>query len=209
MGAVYFKRKPAAGRAKDEQKLPLLLLSGGFIFGIVFGCLLAASLSGGGSAALRTYITNFFLAAQHGTLGIPAFLSTLWSVFRWPLALVLLGCTAARRIGIPLLFALRGFLLSFTVCAFLLVMGRVGVLFSFLLLGLESLITIPILFLLGAEFLSKPIRRERGRSALRQWIQPSNTLGNILGLTLLFLVSIWEAYLLPIVISAAAHWFVL
>lgn len=211
MSTVHAKRNARLSRGGEGKGLPLLLVSAGFALGTLSGCLFVASVSGGGNAALMAYITDFFLAAQSGTLTGPGLFSAGWTVLRWPLLVILLGCTVVRFVGIPVVLFLRGFLLSFTAAAFVVVLGRVGVLFAFLLLGVGSLVTVPVLFILSARSLAYPAQTsQKGRKGiLRQFTEPAETLTNILCALALLLATLWEAYLVPVIISGASHYFVL
>lgn len=197
----------------DSQRISLLFVSVSFCLGGLSGCLLAASVSGNGSAALLAYITEFLAAAQSGALEMPGLLSALWTVLRWPLAVVLLGCTAIGVVGIPLLFFLRGFLLSFCISAFVVALGSSGAVFAFLLLGVGSLITIPILFILGTQSLmlasqaKERGKKGRGKRAFQALNDPNHAIGTMFCLIALIFTILWEAYFVPIIVSGASKLF--
>ena len=76
--------------------------------------LLAAQVGGGGHDSLAAYIEGYLAAAKSGSVVLsPGLLSVLWESVRWPLFAFLMGFTALGVLGIPTLFAVRGFLLSF------------------------------------------------------------------------------------------------
>lgn len=193
---------------------PLLLVSGGFLLGGLAGCLFARAVSGSGAEALTTYLADFFTAIRGDNVSMSGFFSALWTVIRWPLLVLLLGCTAVGIVGIPILFFLRGFLLSFTVCAFVRVLGSTGVLFSFLLFGISSLITVPVLFLLGVETLLSVAQardqpgKQRGPALLQGLRDPALARGHVFCLLALVLATLWEAYLVPIIVVGSASFFV-
>ena len=209
MNAV--QRKPLFLRSSEGKPLPFRTLSLAFALGSIGGCLLAASLSDNGNTVLFAYIAAFFQAVQGGALEPPGVLAAGWSVLRWPLSVVLLGCTALSSIGIPIILFLRGFLLSFSVSAFVLVLGRSGALFAALLLGVGSLLTIPVLFLLGTDLLAGrgSGARMRGQGLSRQFAEPHAALRRALILGAFGLAVMWEAYILPGLVTGGAQWFVL
>lgn len=129
----------------------LVILSVSFLIGAIAGCLLAGGVAEAENGTLATYVEGYLAAARSGTLTAPHLLSVLWETMRWPLLTVLLAFTALGVIGIPVLFAVRGFLLSFAVASFVRVLGGAGSILAFLLFGLTGLLTVPVLFVLGAQ----------------------------------------------------------
>ena len=129
----------------------LVVLSAAFLLGGVAGCALAACVGGGGSESLTTYIQGYWSAAQAGLTEPPALPAVIWETVRWPGLTVLLGFTALGFIGIPVLFAVRGFLLSFTISSFVRMFGMAGGGMAFLLFGITSLFALPALFVLGVQ----------------------------------------------------------
>lgn len=79
-----------------------------------------------------------------------SFWESLWDVGRWPLLVWLLGSTALGRWMVPVVFAVRGFFLSYAVAG-LSVATQSGVLLAFCLFGLGAFITLPLFFLLGSQ----------------------------------------------------------
>jgi len=137
--------------AVDGLTSVLVILSICFFLGGLFGIILAANVAGDGSDSLSLYLTHFVDVAGTGEIRIPALLSLLWEVFRWPLLTLLLGFTAIGVIGIPVLFAARGFFLAFSIATFVRVFGAAGDLLAFLLFGVTGLISLPVLFVLGTQ----------------------------------------------------------
>ena len=128
----------------------LLVLGSAFALGGLLGCLMASWIGGAGSDGLMDYIQSFLLAAQEEYAAAPAFLPLLWEQLRYPLAVVLLGFTALGLPVIPILFGMRAFFLSFAISAFIRMFGAgEGLVLSWILFGLSSMISIPVLFLLG------------------------------------------------------------
>ena len=135
-----------------EEALPALIVSSAaFLLGGLVGCLLAACVDGMGNDALKAYLEEFLATAGAGMAGPPAILPTVWQVLRWPLAAVALGFTALGILGVPVLFVARGFLLSFSIAAFVRMFGDTGCLLAFLLFGVPGSVAVPVFFVLGVQ----------------------------------------------------------
>lgn len=129
------------------QAAALSLLSVLFLVGSVFGCV-TAGLIRDPSGALLDYVRNCLeqLAQDDVT---PRFVSVLWETVRFPVVTVLLGFTALGVAGLPLLFAVRGFLLCYAVSVFYRISGLAGLVSGFVLFGFSAMIWMPVLFYLG------------------------------------------------------------
>ncbi len=129
----------------------LAVLSISFFLGGVAGCLLAASVDGGGGESLASYLEGFLTVARADSVTPAPLLPLLWEVLRWPLFAIVLGFTALGMIGLPILFSVRGFLLSFAVASFSRVFGGAGSLMAAVVFGVPGLFSIPALFALGVQ----------------------------------------------------------
>lgn len=141
-----------------EGTLALIVTAAFFTLGGLLGCLLAFRAEGSGAEAMREYLAVFLTQARAGELASPETLSLLWRTFRWPLAAFLLGLTALGVLFLPLLSALRGFFLAFSVASFARAFGRGGVGIAFLLLGATGLVAVPVFFLLTVQGFSSSVR---------------------------------------------------
>lgn len=201
-----YKKRLSQGKS---NKPALILLSLAFLFGGIFAVILAASVSGSASETLSSYIKDFLSAVRDNTIQKPSLISTVWSIFRWPLLVVLFSYTSFGLIGIPAIFFLRGFLFSFCISAFVQVLGRQGLLFAIMLLGIESLLTIPVLFLLGTLGISMAAQTKGMGQILKSNKSSSNYqshfLSYALSLGVLLVCTIWELIFLPLLISGAAQ----
>lgn len=128
----------------------LVILGMAFLAGGGVGCLLAGLVSGEGGAALSDYLRAYLLLAQEGD-AVAGFWAVLWEQFRFPLAVLLLSFTAVGVVGLPALFAVRGFLFSFSVACFCRLFGSTGLVPALFLFGLPALLWAPALFVLGAQ----------------------------------------------------------
>lgn len=137
-----------------EQWPALAAVSAFFFAGGLIGCIAAAHVEGGGLDSLTAYLQGFLAAMGGEGAPAPAVLPLVWTALRWPLLAVLLGFTALGLVGVPLLFAVRGFLLAFSISAFVRMFGGAGGLLAFLLFGVTGLISVPVLFVLGVQSLT-------------------------------------------------------
>ena len=129
------------------QAAALILLSTSFLAGSVIGCV-TAGLIHDPSGALIEYVRGCIELMAHGG-ATPRFLPVLWDILRFPVVAVLLGFTALGIAGLPVLFAVRGFLLSYAVSVFYRILGFTGLVLGFILFGFSALVWMPVLFQLG------------------------------------------------------------
>ena len=125
------------------------LLAGLFALGSVIGCV-SAGLIRDPVGELTDYVRGYVALAAVDGLS-PNLLRVLWQTVRIPLLTVVLGFTALGVLGIPLLFAVRGFALSYAVAAFYRVLGPAGLVPGLVLFGLSALFWLPVLFELGGQ----------------------------------------------------------
>ena len=148
------RRKPVRDEVAHIYLVPLAIIGTAFLLGGLLGCAAALHLNSGGSEALSQYIRGYLETVQSGLAPAPDVITVAWKASRFLLLAVLLGFTALGVAGMPLLFLVRGFLLSFSVTCFVSMFGGRGGLLAFLLLGVSGVATIPPLFLLGVQGMS-------------------------------------------------------
>lgn len=202
--------QPLSLHGSYYNRTALLLLASGFFLGGVFGCIFASSVCGNASLALSSYINEFIASIKAGTIQMPSVISSIWSIFRWPLITVLLSFSVFGIIGIPVLFFIRGFLFTFCVSSFALVLGNHGLLYAFLLLGVESFLSIPVLFLFGLQgiALSVQAKNKKKRPKLKPYTtEPSVAVLNTICICVLLFCTVWEILFVPMLISGAVKLF--
>ncbi len=189
-----------------ERRVALLVLAAAFLLGGGAGCLFAALSGGEGAAELETYLAGYLELAAEGTLPRGLW-PVLWGQLKYFLAAAVLGLTALGAVGLPVLFGVRGFFLSFPVACFCRVFGGRGLFPAFLLFGLSALLWAPALFLTGTSgFFSarQLLRRVLGEGsggplpAIR-WYET----GACLCLTLA--AGLLEYWVVPVLLRAAAR----
>lgn len=189
----------------SEQGGALVLLALAFLAGGALGCVLAALSSDADAEELSAYLTGYLALARDGDL--PRGLWTvLWGQVKYLLAAVLLSMTALGLAGMPVLFAVRGFFLSFPAACFCRVFGGRGLLPAFALFGLSALLWSPALFSLGVPgFLTalQRLRRPAGEGLVlssRAWLC---RLG--LCLALVLAAGLLEYWVVPVLLRGLAR----
>ena len=138
----------------SEQCRGLVVLALAFLTGGLAGCILGALSRGRGAEELSRYLVDYLTLTQSGQLSRGLW-PVLWGQVKYLLAALLLGLTALGFAGIPILFGVRGFFLSFPVACFCRVFGQRGLFPALILFGLPALLWAPALFLMGVSgFLS-------------------------------------------------------
>lgn len=144
-----------AWNGTERGILPALaVVSVSFFLGGLAGCLMACFVGGDGLESLEAYLTHFLQTAREEGTALPSLGAQLWELLRWPGLAVILGFTALGLLGLPLLFAARGFLLAFSIAAFVRTFGRAGCLLAFLVFGVGGGLSLPVLFVLGVQSLT-------------------------------------------------------
>lgn len=147
VSVIMGRRKKWKVDLLSGQAAALILLSVLFLVGSVAGCI-TARLVHDPSGGLLDYVRGCVELLVHDGIGL-RFISVLWETVRFPVLAVLLGFTALGVAGVPVLFAVRGFLLCYAVSVFYRILGLKGLVCGFILFGLSALIWMPALFCLG------------------------------------------------------------
>lgn len=132
------------------QTAGVLILGILFLAGSAAGCVSAGLLRVEDGQELLNYLNGYSESLRDG--GVHAgFWSVLCQTVRFPLMAFLLGLTALGVVGIPVLFAVRGFLLCYAVSVFYRLLGVSGLLPAFCLFGITALLWMPVMFRLGVQ----------------------------------------------------------
>lgn len=117
----------------------------GTLAGFLFSCL------GGESGELRGYLLGCFRLAGSGRSPDVSLLAVVWEVLRWPLLVFLLSFTALGAVGIPVVLAARGFVLSYAAATFGRLFGLEGFAASLAAFGVTALLSVPVLFVAACD----------------------------------------------------------
>lgn len=186
----------------------LIIMAVVFVIGAIAGCTLASRVDGSGEDALINYLDGFLNVAVSGDSIKPKLMTLLWKSIRWALVVFLFGFTPLGLIGVPVLFLIRAFLLSFSIASFFRILGVNGLLFSFVLFGITGLIYIPILFVLGIQsFLNAGsiVGRITGESRRSTGIKRSDLFCCCICFLALFFCCVFEYSAGPAILKLAAE----
>lgn len=136
-------RRTAPGRQDRQRDVILCILLAAFLSGAVLGGVLESK------SEAEAYILRFLQENTEQSM-TPAFWREAWITLRWPVGVLLLAVLPCSILTIPGLFFLRGFLLAYGITAVSLGAGTAGVVCSALVFGPACLLTVPVLFVLGA-----------------------------------------------------------
>jgi len=124
----------------DPCALRLLLLAAFFAIGILLGRLFAKSASGETDAQIAAYLETYL---GMGMLrGGDGFWMVLFTYFRYPVVLFLLGFASVGVLLVPVTVAAQGFFLSFALCCFSSALGREGMPLIFAAFAPRCLLTL-------------------------------------------------------------------
>ena len=139
------KRKKWRFDLLSGRSAALVLLSVVFLLGSVFGCI-GASLFRDEQGVVRQGMT-----AALSSLSRPQLLDCIRCAGLFCLGAFALGFTAFGAVGLPVLFACRGFLLCYAVGIFYHLWGFSGLSAALVLFALPALFWMPALFALGSQ----------------------------------------------------------
>jgi len=157
------------------QAVVLLLC---FLGAGLVGCLAVKFTGGSGGLALDAYLQGYIEMLREGSAAQASLWSVIWELCRWPLLVLLLGLTALGAVGIPAVFCVRGFLLAYSIAAFVRVFGVEGLSCALVVFGMTALSSIPALFCVGVLAFQSSLRlavgvlegrRETGVALERLW----------------------------------------
>lgn len=134
-----------------EQGAALLCLAICFAVGAIGGCCFAGALGPEAGIRLTGCFDGYFSSLQTGSAALPSLPATVWELARWPLLCVLLGFTALGVAGLPVVFCVRGFLLSYAVSVFVRLYGSAGLPAALAVFGVSGFLALPVLFVLGVD----------------------------------------------------------
>lgn len=134
-------------QSKKQAKSPFLPLCLFFLIGALLGS--AFAVLGGSHPQLAERLTAFFQSAvQNGAPSVSLW-ATVWEAICWPLLLILFSFGPPGVIGIPCVFLVRGFLLSYACSSFVAMFGLTGLGWNVVIFGISALFLLPVLLCVG------------------------------------------------------------
>lgn len=149
------QRRRSAGSGDRSFFLCLGMLAVFFLAGAVLGQVLARRTPELVDAELVQYLTDYCTLDTDETSTGLVFLSALLIYFRYPFAAFLLSFAAPGAVLLPLVSAVFGFFLSFSVCCFAGTFGNMGILLAVAVFGLRCIVSLPCFFLLAVPALQR------------------------------------------------------
>ncbi|MDL2288962.1 stage II sporulation protein M [Oscillospiraceae bacterium OttesenSCG-928-F05] len=139
----------------------VFLLALVFLIGSAAGCVAAANVGGEAEGPMVSAVLGYFSGTAPAEHSGSVF-SVISDVAGYPLLLFFLGFSVVGPAAIPAVFAARGFVLTYTVAAFLRVFGAKGVLLAMSVFAPQMLFALPCLFVFGAQGISASLALCRG-----------------------------------------------
>ena len=137
-------RQPNRSRSfRGAFRSVLLLLSLLMAVGMLLGHLVCRMLLDAEDHQLNIYILQYAQLFAEAEEEKTSFFSVLLVYFRYPVLIFLGGCTALSAMFVPLLCAMQGFFLAFSVSCFAAQLGRTGILLALCAFGLRCIIVLP------------------------------------------------------------------
>lgn len=190
-----------------QYRLGLMICGILFMCGCVAGTVTAGFVSNG--TRLNDFFSSFMSFFLTGNATRQNMLSAILDAFKYNLMAIALGFSVAGVFLVPVLSAVRGFFLCFSVAMVVRVLGDNGVALALAIFGVGTLITIPCFFILSVDafYASAYIFRLATQRTQKLDAAPFNSRYFIrcgICLLVLMLSALIDVYMTPYLISLAA-----
>lgn len=139
--------RPVGGKVQKSIKQPYLILCTLFLLGALLGSVF--SVLGGDHPQLAQELKTYFQATAQGETPAASLWTLLWEAVCWPLLMLLFSFGPPGVLGVPCVFLVRGFLLSYACTSFVAMYGWVGIGWNAVFFGVPALILLPVLLCTG------------------------------------------------------------
>ena len=129
----------------------LLLLCLCIVCGAVIGFFVQKAVSPTHNAELSDYLQQYAARSADADGTAISFLRVAAVYFRYPLLAFFLGFCTVGTYLLPLLCAVQGFFLAYSVCCFASALGHAGIYLAFTAFGPRVMLTLPCLLLLALQ----------------------------------------------------------
>ncbi len=185
----------------------LLICGAMFLCGCIIGTFSAGFVKDG--TKLSAILTEYLSFYINGGTDKPDFFTAVIDAYKYHLSAVFLGLSVLGVLCIPLLSAVRGFMLSYSISAIVRLLGGKGALLALSVFGIRAFITIPCFFILCvyAYASSTYIFRQAFSKNMKITASPFNSRTLIacgICLVVLLVSAIIDTYLTPHLIGYAA-----
>lgn len=194
---------------EKTHTMGLLLCAALFVCGCIIGTVSAGFITD--TTQLGSTVSDYLAFLSDKAAVQPAFFSSVVDAYKYHLAAVFLGFSILGVFCIPVLSAVRGFFLSFSVSVIIRLLGGKGILLALSMFGISTLVTIPCFFIISvtsftaSQYLLRLSMAKGGKSP--GMLPTGSALASCaICLALLFVSALIETYLTPQLIHyAAAH----
>lgn len=125
-----------------------------FLLGSATACICAKYVAGDGLDSLSAYVLNYIDVLKAGSFIRPGFFTVVFDVLKYAALIFVAGFSFLGVAAVPIIMAMRGFFLCFSISAFVIAFGYAGFTIALAVFGLSSLIILPCLFALAARSFS-------------------------------------------------------
>lgn len=199
---MKLRRDIHRAQTSQPRSLRLMMLCAFFAAGIAAGQVAAALvLRDGGGAELTEYLQRFSVLLAQGAQDAPSVLRVFGVYFQVPLLVLLLGYCSFGAAAIPLVCAVHGFALAFSVACFLGAFGRQGLLLALAAMGVRAAVTMFCGLVLGQWAFRRALCRLRGKKPESETAAERRQL--LVCVPLLLMAALFELALVPQLIRAA------
>lgn len=201
------RRNNTATRRVGDETLGLILCLIFFAGGIFGGTFSAAALEESGTAALYNSMSGYIGQIAESVYAPFGFWQVLWDTIRVHLLVIFLGFSLLGVLCLPIVAAVRGFSLSFSITAFIRAFGAGQWSLAAVLFGTRAIITIPVLFVLlvGSFSVSAQLGRAlffRGNAVTAGALYNRNFAKRVaLSMAALFFAALLELYITPSLVA--------
>lgn len=210
-GVIYLNRRLLWLPIRQDRThtLGLLLCAVFFVCGCVIGAVAAGFVAS--ADQLGSSVRDYLSLMSDKTSVQPSLMSSVVDAFKYHLLAVFLGSSVLGVFCIPILSAVRGFFLSFSVSVIVRLLGGKAILLTLSMFGISTLITIPCFFILSVIAFSASqnlLRVSLSKSGKAPGMPPAGrtVVVCVVCLALLLASALIETYLTPQLIqNAAAH----
>lgn len=140
------------GKNYTYNYIAFLVCAAFFLCGGIVGAFSSASITDTDYAF--DFLFGYLKLAEDDLVSNPGFLSVMINTLKFPLIALFLGFSVFGVIGLPILSAVRGFLLAFSASLICRLFGTGGIWLAFALYGLSALMTVPCFFVLSSQCFS-------------------------------------------------------
>ncbi len=117
-----------------------------FILGGAVGCVVANNTQ---TSALSSSVMSYLDGFSVGYNGLYLFFTNFLNILKYPLVILIFSFTVFGVAVVPFCVGVRGYALAFSITSFLKVLGLSGYRIAFLVIGIQSFLTLPCFILLS------------------------------------------------------------